>query len=149
MFVQRLAHSPFAGFLASAVNPERGDRVVLAIRADPAAVKDVIGRDVDQRDSGVAARRGEVCRPGAVAGPGGLALALGPVDGRVGRRIHDNVGPLVREGGENRVALCDVESAAVQRDNFPARRPRGSAQFAPDLPAGPDHQNLHRRPRYR
>ena len=146
MLQKRTAHGAVAGLLAPAVNPERVDRVVLAVGIALGAVEHVIGREVNQGDPGVMAGGSEVGRAGAIAGPGGVGFALGAIHRGIGRRVDDEIRALARHRGDDRLTPGDVDTVTIVCRDIVACRPGEAAQLAPDLAAGAKHQKLHRIP---
>jgi len=78
--------------LAATVPADRPSRIVLVVPAVGLPVEDVVGADVGQPDVAGAAALGQQRRRLGVDRPGQVALALGAVDVRVGRRVDDPVG---------------------------------------------------------
>ena len=106
VLAQRLAHGALAGLLARAVNPQRIDRIVLSVGAALGAVEDIIGRDMDQRNAGFAARRRDIGRSDAIGGPSGIGLALGAVHRRIGGGVDDDVRADVGDCREHRLTAA-------------------------------------------
>ncbi len=123
----------------AAVLVQRAHRVVLVVRGALRAVEDVVGRAVHEQRAQPPRLSRE--HPGATALIA-WAARLGPVDGGVGRRVHDQAG---REGAAD--ALERARAAQVERGPVGgvhlAQRRQGARQLEAHLPLGAGEEDAH------
>src|SRR5207237_6080550 len=80
VFRQSLPNGAVSRFLAAAVNPKRVHRIILAIGRFFAAVEHIVGRDVDQRNTGRLTADSQMAGSGSINRPGDVRLALAASD---------------------------------------------------------------------
>src|SRR5207237_10645881 len=144
VFRQSLPNGAVSRFLAAAVNPKRVHRIILAIRRFLADVEHVIGRDVDQRNTGGLTADSQMAGSGSMNRPGDARLALGAIDRGVRGSVDNDIGPLLPQRVGNRFLPGDVDLGAIDARNPVIRRPHSSAQLMSDLTGGTEHKKFHR-----
>src|SRR5208282_5343669 len=133
ILLETLPYGLFTGKLARPVDAERSNRIALHVGPLLAAVEDIIGRDVKERNGRLGAGRGEIGRAVAVDREGGLALAFRLVDLRVSRGIDDKGWCGIRNGLPHAVTIADVELAVREADDGLARRIPAQHELTPEL----------------
>ena len=84
------ADGALAGFLAPRIGALRIDLVLLVVGNAGRAIEHIVGGDMDERHVRLGSLLGEDCRAVAVHLKGAIRLALGLVDGGIGRGIDDD-----------------------------------------------------------
>ena len=141
------AHRGLAVGLGATVDAERCDRIVLGVGAAPAAVEDVIGREMEDGHAGCrrvasASTRGPATLPRC----GGVRLALGPVDGGKTGAIDHQARPPRGDHGGRGAGIGDVDLGARHAECRHAASGGERHQLPPDLPGGAEDED---RPRPR
>ena len=90
--VPLFADSHFSGGFRPAIDADRRDRIVLAIRAGFLAVEHIIGGQVNQRTPGLGAAFGNDRGAIAIDREGCLGFALRLIDRGIGGGINDQIG---------------------------------------------------------
>ena len=85
------------------------------------SVKDEVRRDVDQATAGFLGSNGEIFGAVGVDGHRDVRFGFGLVDSGVGGGVDDDIGSDLADGIEYRIAVCDVELIAGERNDFVLR----------------------------
>ena len=97
-------------------------RIVFAVRRLLGAVKDVVGRVVDEKNAGLARFFCKHADRRAVDGGCERFLLLGLVDGRIGGRVHHDVGFYAANEVRQKLGLRQVALATVDCNDFTERQ---------------------------
>ena len=120
--VARLRDRLLAGQLGGAIDAERADRVRLQIGRAFRSIEDIVRRQMNDRDTEPRCRAGEHRRAVAVHPHGKLRLALGLVDGGIGRGRYDDIGCQRQQRRLHRGRLGQIDLRPCERDKRKAGR---------------------------
>ena len=130
-----------AGQLGGSVDAQRRGDVGLDVGAGLRAVEDVVGGIVDQQCPAPRDRGGEGGHGVGVDQPGAVGLRLGPVDGRVGGGVDDDVGRLAIHQRGQLGGPLEVDLRVVEGGHASQGRQR-AAQLVPHLAVLAQQQDL-------
>ena len=104
--------------LALAVDTQWVRRVAFGVRGRFGAVEHVVGRVVNQRDAQRLGLFGEDAGGDGIDGERSVRLALGQIDGGVGRSVDDQSRAMGAHLPADKVCVCQVKLVAAQDEEF-------------------------------
>ena len=120
----RYQHRALTGQFGAPIDPQRGHRIVFDIGGGLAAIEDIVGRNVDQRQTKALRRRRHSPGPGSIDGMGKLRLAFRLVDGGIGGSGNHHICTGCAEGRGNARRFGEIKFGPTKRDHLDARRGR-------------------------
>ncbi len=112
------------------------------IRAGRVPVENKIGGQVNEAGTDSMRSAGQVLRTACIHLPGVCLIGFRQVDGRIGRRIDDDVGLLQLHAGPHLFSIRDIQLQAIEPQQGPARR-RVRKERLPQLPLRTRDENFH------
>jgi hypothetical protein len=138
------ANQVLARQFRGAVDTDRVGQVFFPVRNAAAAVEDVVGAEMDQREIELLGQACQVVGAGGVDRERGGRLVLADVHLVVRARIHDGVGPQRGENPAGTFQITDVQLGVGETGDLEALQRR--LQVRPELPLGAnDHDMSHDR----
>ena len=133
---------PLARQFGRPVHRERPRLVGLGAAARRQAVEDVVGGIVNEHRILSGSLGGDRSHGRGVDQFRPIRLALGPIDGGVGRRVDDSRGPLASEQGHDLLGPLEIRHRAVAGHDLAQRR-QDPHQLTAHLAGRPQEHDLH------